>query len=94
MYPGPAGATESTLDLAAWDEIAGANPGLERLEDDVEALLINRMHGARDCYRVPIDRCYQLVGVIRSRWHESHGRDSADEAITHFFAALDKEVSA
>jgi hypothetical protein len=94
MYPGPAGATESTLDLAAWDEIAGANPGLERLEDDVEALLINRIHGARDCYRVPIDRCYQLVGLIRSRWHGSHGREGADEAMAHFFTALDEEVSA
>ena len=94
MYPGPAGATESTLDLGAWDEIAGANPGLERLEDDVEALLVNRMNGARDCYRVPIDRCYQLVGLIRSRWHGSRGRDGAHEAIAHFFTALDKEIGA
>jgi hypothetical protein len=94
MYPGPAGATESTLDLEAWDEIADANPGLERLEDDVEALLVNRMQGARDCYRVPIDRCYQLVGLIRSRWHGSRGRDNAHEAIAHFFTVLDEEISA
>jgi len=94
MYPGPAGATESTLDLEAWDEIAGANPALERLEDDVEALLVNRMNGTRECYRVPIDRCYQLVGLIRSRWHGSRGRDGAHEAIAHFFTALDEEIGA
>jgi Family of unknown function (DUF5947) len=94
MYPGPAGATESTLDLEAWDEIAGANPGLAQLEDDVEALLVNRMNGARDCYRVPIDRCYQLVGLIRRQWHGSNGRDGAHEAIAHFFTALDEEIGA
>lgn len=94
MYPGPAGATESTLDLEAWDEIAGANPGLELLEDDVEALLVNRMDGARDCYRVPIDRCYQLVGLIRSRWHGPGGRDGAHEAIARFFSGLDEEIGA
>lgn len=94
MYPGPAGATESTLDLGAWDEIAEANPGLEQLEDDVEALLVNRMNGARHCYRVPIDRCYQLVGLIRSGWHGSHGRDGAHEAIAQFFTALDEEIGA
>ena len=94
MYPGPAGATESTLDLEAWDEIAGANPVLERLEDDVEALLVNRMQSARDYYRMPIDRCYQLVGLIRSRWHGSHGSDGADEAIAHFFTTLDEQRSA
>jgi hypothetical protein len=94
MYPGPAGATESTLDLETWDEIAGENPELERLEDDVEALLVNRMNAARGCYRVPIDRCYQLVGLIRSRWHGTRGRDGAHEAIAHFFAALDEEVGA
>jgi hypothetical protein len=94
MYPGPAGATESTLDLEGWDDIAGSNQGLERLEDDVEALLVNRMNGARDCYRVPIDRCYQLVGLIRRRWHGSHGRDGPHEAIAHFFTALEKEISA
>ena len=94
MYPGPAGATESTLDLEAWDEIAGANPVLERLEDDVEALLVNRVQGTRDYYRMPIDRCYQLVGLIRSRWHGSHSRDGAHEAIAHFFTTLDEQRSA
>ncbi|GAC1459440.1 MAG: DUF5947 family protein [Steroidobacteraceae bacterium] len=94
MYPGPAGATESKLDLGAWDEIAAANSALGQLEDDVEALLVNRVQGARGYYRVPIDRCYQLVGLIRSRWHGAHGRDGADQAIARFFGALDAEIGA
>lgn len=94
MYPGPAGATESTLDLEAWDAVAGANPVLEGLEDDVEALLVNRVESARDYFRMPIDRCYQLVGLIRSRWHGSDGRDGAHAAIAHFFATLDEQSGA
>lgn len=88
MYSGPAGATESTLDLAAWDDLVAANPVLEELDEDVEALLINRVDGAREYYRIPIDRCYQLVGVIRLHWHGISGGQDAREAIQQFFADL------
>ena len=40
FYPGPAGATESELPLAAWSRIVDANPQLDLLRPDVEALLI------------------------------------------------------
>ena len=40
FYPGPAGATESELPLAAWSRIVAANPQLDLLRPDVEALLI------------------------------------------------------
>ena len=40
FYPGPAGATESELDLDAWNAIAGADPRAGLLADDVEALLL------------------------------------------------------
>ena len=42
FYPGPDGATESELDLASWDDISGANPVLDNLERDVEAVLLRR----------------------------------------------------
>jgi hypothetical protein len=94
MYPGPAGATESTLDLQAWESVAAANPELAQLETDVEALLVNRVQGAREYYRVPIDRCYQLVGLIRTEWHGSNGREGAHGAIARFFTALSHESRA
>lgn len=62
LYPGPAGATESRLALQAWDDLATANPVLRELQPDVEALLVNRTDHAREYYRIPIDRCYELVG--------------------------------
>ena len=40
FYPGPAGATESELPLAAWNQIVEGNPELQVLRADVEALLI------------------------------------------------------
>ena len=42
LYPSPAGATESELELTAWDALCAANPVLERLEPDAEALIVNR----------------------------------------------------
>lgn len=88
MYPGPAGATESTLELGAWDDLAEENPILKALEEDVEALLVNRVEGTRDYYRVPIDRCYELVGVLRNHWRGISGGQGAHEAIGTFFAHL------
>ena len=41
MYPSPAGATESELELTAWDALRAANPELE-LEPDAETLIIDR----------------------------------------------------
>ena len=93
MYPGPAGATESTLDLDAWDDLEMANPLLTELEADVEALLVYRVEGARECYRLPIDRCYELVGAIRSNWHGLSGGENVREAIQAFFGALRSETS-
>ena len=46
-YPGPMGATESLLGLEAWRGLTEANPVLDTLEPDVEALLVHRARGAR-----------------------------------------------
>jgi hypothetical protein len=73
LYPGPAGATESLLSLASWEELVRDNPILEELEPDAEALLVNRVGGAREYYVVPIDRCYELVGLIRTSWRGLSG---------------------
>src|SRR4051812_43587669 len=66
LYPSPAGATESLLDLSAWTSVVEENPVLRELEPDVEALLVNRVRGAADYYVAPIDECYKLVGLIRA----------------------------
>lgn len=87
MYPGPAGATESLLELEAWRELEDANPVLREMQPDVEALLVNRV-GRRDHYLAPIDRCYELVGLIRVGWRGLSGGTEVWKAIGAFFEGL------
>ena len=84
-YPSPAGATESLLDLEGWQALVDSNPILHRLAPDVEALLVNRVKDARQYYLVPIDACYQLVGLIRLAWRGLGGGTEVWEAIAGFF---------
>lgn len=93
VYPGSAGAVESALDLEAWNDLAEANPVLRQLEEDVEALLVNRIADTRSYFRVPIDRCYELVGLIRSQWRGLSGGDGVREAIQTFFTRLNGETT-
>jgi hypothetical protein len=88
LYPSPAGATESLLPLEAWRGLVADNPSLGGLEPDVEALLVNRVGPARDYYRVPIDECYKLVGLIRTHWRGLSGGAEVWGAIARFFAGL------
>ena len=88
LYPSPAGATESELHLAAWDELVAANPILRELEAEVEALIVDRISEPRRCVIVPIDRCYELVGMIKSRWEGISGGRAIDDAVAEFFTAL------
>lgn len=89
FYPSPAGATESLLPLQAWQSLAAANPILETIEPDVEALLINRGRGGNfESYLVPIDACYELTGIVRRRWKGFDGGEQARRDIEDFFNSL------
>ncbi|MGQ0542670.1 MAG: DUF5947 family protein [Blastocatellia bacterium] len=95
LYPSPAGATESTLPLDAWGEIAAENPELRSLRPDVEALLVNRVGEKREYFIAPIDECYKLVGLIRAKWHGLSGGTEAWASINGFFTELkDRSVAA
>lgn len=88
LYPSPAGATESLLDLESWREIVSENPVLQTMEPDTEALLVNRVEDASDHFIVPIDQCYRLVGLIRTKWKGLAGGTEVWEAINGFFTEL------
>jgi hypothetical protein len=88
LYPSPAGATESLLNLESWNEIADRNPTVATMEPDVEALLVNRMGTAHDYYQVPIDECYRLVGLIRANWKGLSGGPQVWREIRGFFEQL------
>lgn len=92
-YPSPAGPMESLLGLDAWDEIAAANPALAEMEEDTEALLVNRAKGARRQWLVPIEDCYALVGLIRTRWRGFSGGAEVWDEIDRFFDELDAKAA-
>jgi hypothetical protein len=92
LYPSPAGATESLLPLEAWEELAAENPVLRELGPDVEALLVNRVGQVREHYRVQIDECYRLVGLIRTTWRGLSGGPEVWGAIGQFFAGLSERA--
>jgi len=93
VYPSPAGATESLVSSEAWEVLAAENPMLRDLEPDVEAILVNRVGGARESYRVGIDECYKLVGVIRTKWRGLSGGQDVWDEIGLFFAGLKERSS-
>jgi hypothetical protein len=92
FYPGPAGATESELPLAAWERVLAANPGLATVLPDVEALLVRgtREDEGFSCHVVPIDACYELVGRMRQTWRGFDGGQEARVALAEFFARVDE----
>jgi Family of unknown function (DUF5947) len=93
VYPSPAGATESMVSAEAWEALAEENPVLRDLEPDVEALLVNRVAGARESYRVGIDECYKLVGLIRTKWRGLSGGQDVWDEIGRLFAGLKERSS-
>jgi hypothetical protein len=91
FYPGPAGATESELDLQAWNDIRSADPRVDGLADDTEALLVRVGDDERvapECYLVPIDACYEFVGRLRTLWRGFDGGQEARAYIDEFFARV------
>lgn len=88
FYPSPMGPTESLLELEAWAQIEAANPVLAGMRDDVEALLVNRARGAAEHWLVPLDDCYSLVGLIRTRWKGLAGGSEVWAGIDDFFQQM------
>lgn len=87
-YPSPLGPTESTLQLSAWQQLQEDNPILQEMVQDVEALLVNRAHGARDYYLAPLSDCYRLSGILRSHWQGISGGDVVWGEVGRFFEEL------
>ena len=94
LYPSPAGATESELHLEAWNDLVAANPALEGLESEVEALIVDRISDPHAYAIVPIDRCYELVGAIKASWQGSRAATAVEDAVAAFFAGLRRRAGA
>ncbi|MDH6280374.1 DUF5947 family protein [Prescottella agglutinans] len=97
FYPGPAGATESELSIEAWDSVREANPALDTVVPDVEALLIRVPKtgpAGAECHLLPIDACYELVGRLRRCWRGFDGGQDAHRELDNFFERIERRSSA
>jgi len=88
FYPSPAGPTPAPVDPEAWRRLVDEVPEVSRMEDDVQALLVHRLDGARDTFIVPIDRCFDLVGRLRLKWRGISGGEEARSELVGFFRKL------
>ncbi len=84
FYPSPAGATESLLNLDAWAALHETHPLLAAAKPEVEAILVRD----GECFLVPVDACYELVGLVRLYWKGFDGGQEAHEQIDEFFARI------
>lgn len=91
FYPGPAGATESELDLAAWNNVRKSDARVDLLAPDTEALIVrvpDDETAPPQCYLVPIDACYEFVGRLRLLWHGFDGGQQVRGFIEEFFEKI------
>jgi hypothetical protein len=71
--------------------VVAENPSLRALLPDVEALLLRapvRSGDHYECFLVPIDSCYELIGRLRRVWRGFDGGAQAREQIDEYFAAI------
>ena len=94
MYPSPAGATESELDLPAWHELSELNPILSGIEPDAEALVVNRISDPPQYVIAPIDECYGLVGAIKVSWEGISGGPAIEREVPRFFEDMRRRAKA
>lgn len=93
MYPSPAGPMESLINLPPWGTLFSGQRALANAAPEVEALLVNRIGEDPACFLVPIDSCYRLVGLIRTKWHGLSGGGEVWQAIRDFFSDLDRHAT-
>lgn len=87
-YPSPGGVTKSNLPFDAFDDLFPGAALAENMEDDVEALLVNRLTQKTEAFIVPIDRCYELAGLIRIHWRGFSGGEDMRQEMEAFFNGI------
>ena len=88
VHPGPAGATQSLVAPEAWKALVARTRSWRRSRPMSRRCYVNRTGGRRGYYRVPIDRCFELVGLIRTQWQGWSGGDAVWQAIDDYFVRL------
>ena len=89
MYPSPAAAIESHIDLDALNSDHAIRARLQTLEPEVEALIVNRIGDENLSFISPLDECYRLVGIVKTKWRGLSGGADVWAGIHEFFEHLE-----
>ena len=89
-YPSPAGAVMASVEEEARNVLLMANTLVESLQREVEALVINRTSTEHQAFIVPLDRCYQLIGIIRQNWEGWTGGPRINKQVDLYFDQLEE----
>lgn len=92
FYPSAAGAVECTFAEDLWSELRQWVPVIDELTPDIEALLIYEKEDSIILYRLSIDLCFQLIGLIRMHWRGFSGGADVYREISQFFENLDSRT--
>jgi hypothetical protein len=71
--------------------VVADNPAVKTLAPDTEALIIRAPGDERavaDAHLVPIDACYELVGLLRQVWRGFDGGQDARRRIESWFERI------
>jgi hypothetical protein len=90
-FPGRAGLIESFVPLKAYSELERRFPVLKGILPDVEALLVRRSLRHQDYFRVSIDHCYELAGLLRGADAPLSSPELA--VVQAFFSRLDDQAA-
>ncbi|MDQ0994204.1 DUF5947 family protein [Streptomyces sp. V3I7] len=91
--PSPAGAMRWEVDADAWQRLGAMCPPLRTVAPEVEALLVNTVHGLDHHWIVPVDDCYRMVAVVRREWRGLSGGGRVWRAVEAFFEGLTERSS-
>jgi hypothetical protein len=85
MYPGAAGSVEGRAQVAPE---AGMPAMILTLEPGTEALLVRRSAQKGECWRVSMDHCWRLAGLLRRHWRGFAGGADVHARVDAFFTGL------
>lgn len=92
VYPSPGGAVQAEVPQAVWQEITQRHPRVQQMQADVQALLVNRLGDSSRYFLAPIDRCYELTGLLRKYWSGFTGGDELWAEVHKFFKRLAEQA--
>jgi hypothetical protein len=88
IYPSPAGPVRSALGADATSLLVQYYPALPALERDVEAILLCAVGDRHQAFRLPIDECFRLVGLVRRHFRGASGGSSWWSALDAWLTEL------